>query len=234
LRIYADPYYDYVDSDCSDGQCTGLAQWFFNYSQANGVNYEIREVWWPDGYLNDPQDYEDIFVGSGCSWAADWSAGSEETRQEIGNVCSLSDLDSFDVIVIKFCFIESGIDNATRIRYMENMEMLEQEFDRYPDKTFIVWNLFPNLSGTAYDRQFSEWLRDEWAPQHSNIFVWDVFEYTTYGSSNSLYSGYAWGDNHPTPGAGQMLALGGTNAAGEDVIGLGEFIVEAIRASQGN
>jgi hypothetical protein len=223
-----DPFDGYVDSDCSDGDCDGLARWFHMYSQANGVDYEIKEVEWPWGHgQNDPQVYENIWAGSGCSEAAP-KLGSEATRAEIGNVCSLNDLDGFDVIVFKTCFTESGIDNATRQRYMANYQVLGELFDQYPDKTFIAWNLFPNLSGTAYDRQFSEWLRDEWASQHPNVFVWDVFEYMTYGGSNSFYSGYAWGDNHPTPQAGRLLALGGTNAANEDVIGLGEFIVEAI------
>jgi hypothetical protein len=219
-----DPFDGYVDSDCGDGNCDGLARWFHE-----NTDYEIKEVEWPWGHgQNDPQVYEDIWVGDGCSWAAP-KPGSEATRTEIGNVCSLDDLDGFDVIVFKTCFTESGIDDATRQRYMSNYEVLGQEFDRHGDKIFIAWNLFPNLSGTSYDRQFSNWLRDEWAPQHSNVFVWDVFEYMTYGNSNSLYSGYAWGDNHPTPVAGELLALGGVNAAGEQVIGLSDFIIDAIR-----
>jgi hypothetical protein len=219
----SNPFDGYVDNDCSDGDCDGLARWFYQ-----NTDHEIKEVEWPWGHgQNDPQVYKDIWAGSGCSEAAP-KLGSEATRAEIGNVCSLDDLDGFDVIVFKTCFTESGIDNATRQRYMANYQVLGELFDQYPDKTFIAWNLFPNLSGTAYDRQFSEWLRDEWASQHPNVFVWDVFEYMTYGGSNSFYSGYAWGDNHPTPQAGRLLALGGTNAANEDVIGLGEFIVEAI------
>jgi hypothetical protein len=197
------------------------------------VNYEIYEVEWPWGHgQNDPEVYVNIWVGSGCSEAAP-KPGSEATRAEIGNVCSLDDLDGFDVIVFKTCFTESGIDYATMQRYMENYDALGQEFDQRPEKGFIIWTLFPSLSGTVYDRQFSEWLRDVFAPAHANVYVWDVFEYMTYGSSNSLYSGYAWGDNHPTPTAGELLALGGLNAAGETVVGLGEFIVGAIGGGPG-
>jgi hypothetical protein len=235
--IYAydvvDPFDGYVDSDCTGGDCDGLARWFYDYSRAHNVDYEIYEVEWPWGHgQNDPSVYENIFVSDGCSEAAPKS-GSEATRAEIGNVCSVEDLDGFDVIVFKTCFTESGIDSATRQRYMTNYEALGQEFDQYPDKIFVAWNLFPNLSGTTDDRQFSEWLRDTWAPQHPNVYVWDVFEYMTYGSSNSFYSGYAWGDNHPTPQAGELLALGGLNAAGETVVGLGNFIVSSIAGSGG-
>jgi hypothetical protein len=54
----ADPFDGYVDSDCSDGDCDGLAQWFRDYSQTNGVNYEIYEVEWPWGHgQNDPEVY---------------------------------------------------------------------------------------------------------------------------------------------------------------------------------
>jgi hypothetical protein len=53
----------------------------------------------------------------------------------------------------------------------------------------------------------------------------------TYGSQNSLYSGYGWGGNHPLPAAGELLATGGTNAAGERVEGLGPLVTEAIRKS---
>jgi hypothetical protein len=228
----ADPFDGYVDSDCSDGDCDGLARWFRDYSQATGVNYEIYEVEWPWGHgSNDPSVYEDIFVGSGCSRAAPKS-GSEATRAEIGNVCSIDDLGGFDVIVFKHCFTESNIDYSTMQRYMDSYGALGQEFDQHPDKTFVIWNLFPHLSGTTYDRQFSGWLRDDFAPAHANVYVWDVFEYMTYGSSNSLYSGYAWGDNHPTPAAGELLVLGGENAAGETIVGLGDFIVAAMSASR--
>jgi hypothetical protein len=230
----ADPFNGYVDSDCSDGDCDGLAQWFYDYSQAHDVDYEIYEVEWPSGHgQNDPAVYEDIFVGDDCSEAAP-KPGSEATRAEIGNVCSIDDLNGFDVIVFKTCFTESGIDSATRQRYMTNYEALGQEFDQYPDKIFVAWNLFPNLSGTTHDRQFSEWLRDSWGPQHPNVYVWDVYEYMTYGNSNSFYSGYAWGDNHPTPQAGELLALGGVNAAGETIVGLGDFIINSITGSPGS
>jgi hypothetical protein len=226
-----DPFDGYVDSDCRDGDCDGLARWFCDYSRTHNRDYEIYEVEWPWGHgQNDPAVYESILVGDGCSEAAP-KPGSEATRAEIGNVCSVEDLDGFDVIVFKTCFTESGIDSATRQRYMANYEALGQEFDRYPDKIFVAWNLFPNLSGTPDDRQFSEWLRDTWAPQHRNVYVWDVFEYMTYGTSNSFYSAYAWGDNHPTPQAGELLALGGVSAAGETVVGLGDFIVNSIADS---
>jgi hypothetical protein len=223
-----DPYDGYVDSDCSDGDCDGLAQWFYDYSQTNGVDYQIYEAEWPSGHgQNDPAVYEDIFVGSGCSEAA-LKPGSEEIRTEIGNVCSLDDLSGFDVIILKTCYTESGIDYTVMQRYMENYNALGQEFDQYPGQSFVLWNLFPNLSGTTYDRQFSEWLRDSYAPIHTNVYVWDVFESMTYSNSNSFYSGYAWGGNHPTPAAGELLALGGENAAGETVVGLGDFIIGAI------
>jgi hypothetical protein len=225
----ADPFDGYVDSDCGPGcDCDGLARWF-----CQNTPHVIYEVEWPWGHgQNDPAVYEDIFVGSACSQAAP-KPGSEATRAEIGNVCSIADLGGFDVVVFKTCFTESGIDDATRQRYMANYEALGQEFDQYPDKLFVAWNLFPNDSGTTYDRQFSEWLRDVWAPQHTNVAVFDAFEAMTYGSQNSIYSGYRWGDNHPTPQAGELLALGGVNAAGETVVGLGDFIVNSIAGSGG-
>jgi hypothetical protein len=219
-----DPYDGHVDSECSDGDCDGLARWFYE-----NTTHEIKEVEWPYGHgQNDPQLYVDIWAGSECSEAAP-KPGSEETRAELGNVCALEDMTAhYDVIVFKTCYTESGIDATTMARYRQNYETLGALFEQHPGTTFVAWNLFPNLSGTVYDRQFSEWMRDEWASRHGNVWVFDAFEAMTYGSQNSLYSGYRWGGNHPLPAAGELLATGGTNAAGETVVGLGPIIVEAI------
>jgi hypothetical protein len=225
-----DPYDGYVDSDCSDGECDGLARWFHE-----NTPHEIKEIEWPYGHGgNDPQVYVDIWAGSACSEAAP-KPGSEEARTELGNVCTLEDVTGhYDVIVFKTCYTESGIDATTMARYRQNYEALGALFDQHPETTFVAWNLFPNVNGTVHDRQFSEWMRDQWAPQHANVWVFDAFEAMTYGSQNSLYSGYRWGGNHPRPAAGELLATGGANAAGEIVVGLGPLIVEAIRESAGD
>lgn len=225
----SDPYDEFVDSDCgSSCACDGLARWFCQYNQSHSQNFEIKEVEWPCGHgQNDPQVYQDIFVGSSCSRACQ-KPGSDATRNEIGNVCSIGDLTNFEVIVFKTCYTESGIDSATQQRYQNNYESMATEFVKYPNKIFILWNLFPNINGTSYDRQFSQWLKNTFAPRYQNVYVWDVFEYMTCGSNNTFISSYRWGDNHPKPEAGQLLALGGINICGETVVGLGPFIVQSV------
>jgi hypothetical protein len=91
-----------------------------------------------------------------------------------------------------------------------------------------LWNLFPSSSGTTYDRQFSEWMVDDFANQYNNVFVYDVFEYMTCGASNALYAAYDVGDNHPNAEAGRVLVEGGTNACDETVTPFGEFIAQTM------
>jgi hypothetical protein len=48
-----------------------------------------------------------------------------------------------------------------------------------------------------------------------------------------MHSAYAWSGNHLAPQAGELLVLDGVSASWEEVIGLGKFTAEVIRASRG-
>jgi hypothetical protein len=229
-RVYAydhDPLWElyefetYVDSDCSDGACVALPNWIHQHYP----DLEIEEVWWPGEGGNYPSDHQDILVWSACSEAR-YSNGS--AHEEVGTVCDPGDFGDFDAVVLKNCFVNSGISEATLQSYQSAYDALGDAFSAYPDKSFILWNLFPSSSGTIYDRQFSEWMVDDFANQYNNVFVYDVFEYMTCGGSNSLYAAYDVGDNHPNAEAGRVLVEGGTNACDETVTPFGEFIAQTM------
>ncbi len=237
----SDPYDGTVDSNCTDGSCSDLPSWFntYNNSQTPRENFVISEKEWPGGIGNNPLEYWNILVGSGCNSGAPKPGDAGN----IGNICSISDF-NYDVIVIKHCYTASGKSDHNQDRTYYNA--LKTEFDKFngsmpgiPSKIFIVWTLFPSVSGTPADRDFANWVKNTWlndGSPHPNIFIWDVFNYATCDGSNSLYTSYQWGGNHPNRAFGHLLANGGRTSvctSNKDIVGLGQFIVNSVKTFEG-
>lgn len=250
-RIYAydysnlDQLFDYnnsVDSFCGDGECSGecrsgrdcnaLPNWFGQFNQEQGQNFTIKEVWWPAGHKNSPQIYDDAFNGM-CTTALQ-TAGS--AWQELEDACSIYAFHNFDVVIFKHSFGSSGIKNEEELEeYKSAYKGMYTHLRVHGEQVFIIWTLFPSTQGTEYDRQFVNWLKNRFTtyPRLDHLYIWDAFEYFTCdengnGQVNSIYPGYHDGSNYPNKSAAQIAVNGGVNPCGEEVIGLGQFIVNAV------
>ncbi|HWQ10335.1 MAG TPA: hypothetical protein VN436_14540 [Holophaga sp.] len=198
----------------STGGCVwdgGVPGFFTSYNQANGTDYGITSITYPDtsnGYpwANYPYDYWNLWVRH---------TGSSQDQQEL-NLDQLAA--QYDVIVFKHCFPVSAIgpdsdcvpasvssEVKTVANYKLQYEALKARMKAFPGTKFIVWTGAALKQGETTEAQalrakaFFDWVKASWDVPGDNIFVWDFWTLETAGTTGTLYlnDAYAQGDSHP-------------------------------------
>jgi hypothetical protein len=218
----------------STGRCIwngGVPGWFDRYNAANSTAYRIEEMDFPKrepyGWSNYPYDYWNIWVNH---------AGREPYMGEP----TLEMLTArYDTIIWKHCFPVSAVgadsgpgdvadETRTLANYKLQYEALKQKMHQFGCTKFIVWTSAAlveartNQAQAQRSAEFVRWVRDEWAQDDDNIFVWDFHALETDGGLY-LKPDYAQGEtnSHPTEEFSAMAAPL-----------LFETIVSAIRSGQ--
>jgi hypothetical protein len=168
----------------------GVAEYFSDHNAKNNTDYEISEMEFPSvdyGCEYYPYYYWNIWV----------KHGKEETYK--GQPTLLSLTQQYDVIIFKHCFpvgnIEGGWENGditdstkTLGNYRAQYEALKKELHSYPNNIFIVWTgaaLVRDATDPTFaqrQKEFVDWVKNDWDQPNDNIFVFDFYALETEGS----------------------------------------------------
>src|SRR5579883_1123726 len=166
-----------------------VPQLLAEHNRKSGRRHQIVEQAFPKakpyGWRNYPFDYYNIWVKN---------AGTEPFREEP----TLELLTrNYNVVVFKHCFPVSNIgpdktpdvndDYRSLANYKLQYLAMREKFHQFPKTRFIVWTgaaqveprTTPDEAKRA--REFFDWVRQEWATQASNIFLWDFYGLQTEG-----------------------------------------------------
>ncbi|WP_066633287.1 hypothetical protein [Labilibacter marinus] len=194
------------------GKESAVKKWFESYNEGADSKINFVEEIFPKrakykfqtayGWNNYPYDYFNIWVKNG-----DKKEFVKEPTLKL-----LAPL--WDVIVLKHCFpvCEIGEDLEVNINseykcignYKLQYEAIKKEMHKYPNTKFIVWtgaaltkeNSNENQSMRA--KEFFYWVKNEWASDLDNIYVWDFFDLETEGGIYLLDKyAKAPNDSHP-------------------------------------
>ena len=168
----------------------GVADWFDDYNDTNGTDYQITEQEFPQdspyGWENYPYDYWNIWVNN----AGDDYFQEEPTLEIL--------TDQYEVIVWKHCFPVSDIEEDTGSpdisssdKTIENYKLqynaLKNKMLEFPNNQFIVWIGAAQVQGATDSamatraKTFFDWVRNDWNETGDNIFVWDFYQLETEG-----------------------------------------------------
>lgn len=193
----------------STGYCIwqgGVPEYFDSYDSANGVNYAIDELAYPDSpypWDNYPYDYWHLWVDGGSGQAA--AEGVPTLESFISN---------YDVIVFKHCFPVSEVgpdgtpdvssSDKTVTNYCLQYNALKTKLHSFPSNRFVVWTgaaltyASTNPADAARAKKFFDWVKNVWDEKGDNIYVFDFYTLETGGT---LYITAAHaessGDSHP-------------------------------------
>jgi hypothetical protein len=194
----------------------GIQNWFKQYNQKHGTDYQITDQIFPKekpyGWNNYPYDYWNIWVNH----AGETPFMEEPTLEMLTK--------QYDVIVFKHCFPVSSLvpdtgkpdvssPKKTLENYKAQYEALKKKLHSFPHTKFIVWTPTALLKATSNAgaaqraNEFSDWVKKVGDEKSDNIFVWDFRSLETEGGL-FLKPEYATGkDNcHPNPGFSKRVA----------------------------
>ena len=186
----------------------GVRQWFSNYNQTNGKNYNIIEQDFPKrnpyGWNNYPFDYWNIWV----KHAGEEPYMEEPTLEMITK--------NYNVVIFKHCFPVSSIEedkgnpviSSSRKSlevYKLQYEALKEKMKEFNKTKFIVWTIpalvekQTNEEKALRAQEFYNWVKNEWDEKDDNIYLWDFYELETEGGFY-LKNEYARSleDSHPS------------------------------------
>jgi hypothetical protein len=167
-----------------------VSQWFADYNNANGTNYNITEQFFPKskpyGWNNYPYDYYNIWVKN----AGEQPYLGEPTLEILTK--------QYDLIIFKHCFPVSNIiedinqpDINSPEKRIENYKLqylaLKQKLNEFPNTKFLVWTGAVQVESNTTKEQaqrakdFFDWVKNDWDTADDNIFLWDFYELETEG-----------------------------------------------------
>jgi len=212
----------------------GVASWFSNYNLAQGTNYQINDLNFPNTpypWANYPYDYWNIWINP--SYSCSYSNPSIGCLDYFTN--------NYDVIIWKHCYPGSDIfqeaatanpADKTIENYKAQYRLLRAEMDQYPDKLFIIWTLPPRrqaettLANAQRAVEFTNWVKNDWLNEdgssHSNIYIFDFRDIVATDDGLYLRPEYESSDSHP-------------NSVANNIAGplFAQFIVDAINVFSG-
>ncbi len=161
-----------------------------------------------------------------CHWYPKFRDHFNEVRTFDDNDMYYTDGSFNQIVMFKSCYPNSDIigygtepgdpESCTRTmaNYKATYNALLPIFKNHTDMLFIPVTAPPlNVHSSSYNadhaalaREFNNWLKNEWAPNVTNVAVFDLFDVLADPTTNGLRDEYAAGtDSHPTA-AGSMAA----------------------------
>ncbi len=129
--------------------------------------------------------------------------GNPGWQQKIDDLVAQTALQrgSFDVLTMKFCYRDNGVDPLTEWNYYRTK--MEQLQTQYPTKKFVWWTMPLTTSGSANTDAFNNYVRTY--ANANNIVLFDVAAVQSHdtagtavrsGGYEALYSGYTYDGGH--------------------------------------
>ena len=167
-----------------------VQKWIKKYNKKNEIKINIKEQAFPKkqpyGWKNMPFDYYNIWVKN----AGDKPFKEEPTLEILTK--------QYDLIIWKHCYpvgrISENKDSAdinSEERTLENYklqyEALKNKMLEFPDTKFLVWTGAAQVKGGTNEedakrqKEFIDWLRNDWSQKGDNIYLWDFYELETEG-----------------------------------------------------
>jgi hypothetical protein len=183
-----------------------VPEYIKDYNKANHKKYAISEIWFPGneyGFNNNPYDYYNIWVAH--------AGVNQFMRQPTLEILTAK----YDLIIFKHCFPSSNIlendsipdinsDKKTLVNYKLQYNALKTKFKEYPKTKFIVWTVPASVEKSTTpeeakrNRDFVNWVKNEWDESGDNIFIFDFNHIETDGGLY-LKPEYAMNDTDSHP-----------------------------------